>query len=263
MTLLFSIDYQCSPCRPPGPKPQPPDPYTLTKNARLRGPETGAKDPMGRHSVGDERQQRNSAGPLDSGRERALVLGARAGLPALEDLPTVRNEVVEALVFLVINVIDLVYAEGAHLAPRSPEATTAAPVITAAARSAVPAVSAIPAVAPVSSILAALAAAVEGGEALLPPERPEQPERPERGSPLQPGPALPREPRVPADLETLWFPTSIFLPFLTLTDRPTVRGCPRSHARRLRRNRTGPRLQAPPPVRLLPAAARGPARGRI
>src|SRR6266540_1220233 len=61
--------------------------------------------------VGKERQV---ARPLDRVRERALVLGAGAGLASRLDASTIRNESAEEVDVLVVDNLDLVRAHDAY-----------------------------------------------------------------------------------------------------------------------------------------------------
>ena len=73
--------------------------------------------------VGDEGDQRNVPGPLNGGAERPLVLGAHAGAAAGLDLGPVGNEPPDPVDFLVIDVLDVLDAEGADpAAGREPPA---------------------------------------------------------------------------------------------------------------------------------------------
>src|SRR5581483_7857893 len=76
--------------------------------------------------VGSVGQERQVPGALHGDGEAALVAGAGAGLPPGLDLAAVRDEAAELERVLVVDVLDLVDAEGADLAAAS-EAAAAAP----------------------------------------------------------------------------------------------------------------------------------------
>ena len=63
--------------------------------------------------VGDEREQRHVAGPLDGGRELTLELGGDAGHAPREQLAGLVHEPLERLSVLVIDVCDAGFLEGA------------------------------------------------------------------------------------------------------------------------------------------------------
>ena len=69
--------------------------------------------------VGDEGDQRNVPGPLNGGAERPLVFSAHAGAAAGLDLGPVGNEPPDPVDFLVIDVLDVLDAEGADPAAGS------------------------------------------------------------------------------------------------------------------------------------------------
>src|SRR6266545_6078973 len=66
--------------------------------------------------VGRVREKRDGAGALQRVRQRPLVLGARAGDPARQDLAPLGQEPAEAADLLVVDVLDALDAEGADLA---------------------------------------------------------------------------------------------------------------------------------------------------
>ena len=83
--------------------------------------------------VGAERDERKVPGAFYRRRQRALVLGADAGLAPGFYLPAVRHVSPEAVGVLVVNVFDVIYAEPANLAP-GVVARPAAPSAEASAR---------------------------------------------------------------------------------------------------------------------------------
>jgi hypothetical protein len=72
-----------------------------------------------------EGEQREVPGALDRRRQRALVLGAGAGLAARLDHPTVGDEAAQARDILIVDVLDAIDAEAADLAARERAATAA------------------------------------------------------------------------------------------------------------------------------------------
>ena len=65
--------------------------------------------------VSDEGHQRNLSGPLDGHPEGALVFGADAGAAARLNLSPLRNEPPNLVNLFVIDVLHVLYAEGANL----------------------------------------------------------------------------------------------------------------------------------------------------
>jgi hypothetical protein len=72
-----------------------------------------------------EGEQRQVPGTLDRRRQRALVLGAGAGLAARLDHPTIGDEAAHPWDILVVDVLDAIDAESTDLATRERAATTA------------------------------------------------------------------------------------------------------------------------------------------
>jgi hypothetical protein len=84
-----------------------------------------------------EREQGDVTGALDRNSHGALMLRARPKLAPGLDLPALANVAAKARDVLVINMLDVVGAELAHLAPATEAATaTAATATTTAARAA-------------------------------------------------------------------------------------------------------------------------------
>ena len=83
-----------------------------------------------------ERDQRNITRPLDCHGQGALMPGAGSQLPSRLDLSTLAHMAAKASDVLVVDVLDVVHAKRADLAPRSIPPTTGAASAGAAARSA-------------------------------------------------------------------------------------------------------------------------------
>lgn len=81
--------------------------------------------------VGAKRNEREYASALDSSRKSALVLRADAGLAPRLHLVAIRNEAPKPGYILVVDVLHLIYAEGADFPPRI-VSRSAAPALEAA-----------------------------------------------------------------------------------------------------------------------------------
>src|SRR6185437_1569615 len=83
--------------------------------AATRAPPNAGEDASARLRAGAERQQGNIARLLDSRGEPPLVRRAHAAQPPGHDLAAFRHELREQAVVLVINGVNLLHAELAHL----------------------------------------------------------------------------------------------------------------------------------------------------
>ncbi len=92
--------------------------------------------------IGGVWQQGEVASAFDGERQAALVPGAGAGLAARVDLPALRDEAPELARLLVVDVLDLVDAEGADFAPAETSAPAAAATTAAGAARAIVAITA-------------------------------------------------------------------------------------------------------------------------
>src|SRR5439155_13131945 len=116
-----------------GQRDLPRQPVRVTRGGRLvdrvrlhqrsRKSEIGNPIPDSR-SVGRVRQERDRPGPLDRGLELALMKRARSGNPTRQDLAPFRDESLEELDVLPVDVLELFRAELADLAAANEELLT-------------------------------------------------------------------------------------------------------------------------------------------